>query len=319
MPGYRADAAYDTAFLARELTQIETELYKVKYQDILWRQFVPVKNAGLNPGAKYFVYKVFNYFGLAKYISDFAADLPSVGIGVKEVVNKVHSMGASYQYSADDLMNASMANLPLERLEAEIAFEVIERLMDHDAAFGNPNLGMVGFLQLPGVAVDTAAVAGSDSPTGATTSTYFTDKTPDKVLTDLHHLSQAMVDGSKQLLKPNTMIMPPTLYGYIATKSISTNQPQMTILDVFLKNSPYIKSVGVWIHLETAGATAGPRIMVCDNSSRNGEAYVPMEAKAMPAQERNLSLVINVWAKFGGFILRQPLAYRYLDLCGPVV
>jgi hypothetical protein len=327
-PTFRQDAAYDSAFLARELTQIESEMYRVQYEDIRWREFIPVKNSGLNPGAKFFVYKVWDYFGFAKWITDYADDLPRVGLRAKEVASRAVPLGDSYGWSAEELMQASMAGIALEREEARAAFEFIERKMEDAAVFGASEVGMLGWATHPSVSQTTAAANGNLN--GGTNSTQFQHKTAAQILKDLHGFVFTMRNRAKQKgeFTPNTLVLPPTIYGAIATMPVSDLQPDTMVLDVFVKTNTYVKTVQEWDKLETADghtvdsagvAHGAPRAVLYRKSNAVGEAYVPMEAKAEQPQPRNLAVVVNVWAKFGGFQLRQPLAYMYIDGLGPSV
>jgi hypothetical protein len=327
MDGLRQDAAYDTAFLARELTQIESEMYRVEYQDIQFRNFIPIKNSGLNPAAKFFVYKVWDYFGLAKWITDYADDLPRVGLRAKEVMSAAKDLGDSYGWSAKELMQAGMAGIALEREEARAAFEFIERKMEDAAVFGAPEVGMLGWANHPGVSTTTAAANGDEN--GGTNSTQFQHKTPAQILTDLHGFVFTMRNRAKQkgAFTPNTLALPPSIYGLISVMPVSDLSPLTTVLDVFIKTNPYVKTVVEWDLLETADghtvtngvASGAPRAVLYRKDGRVGEVYIPMEARAEQPQQRNLAVVVNVWATFGGFILRQPLAYMYIDGLGPAV
>ncbi len=315
----REDAAYDTAFLARELTQIEAEQYRVEYTDIKWRGIIPVRNTGLNPAAKTIAYKVWDYFGVAKFISSYADDLPNVGLKAKEEFSKIESIGDSYGFSALEMMQASMAGVGLEREEAAAAFEFIERKMEDVAFGGAPEAGLKGWANDSAVVVSSPAANGGENGGGGT-STQFRHKTPLEIVADLNAFVFEARDRAKQKagLTPNTMVMPETLYGLISTMPISDTVPLQTVLTVFVANNPYVKSVVPWEKLETAGEDGGPRIVLFNRSNRNGEAFVPMEARAEAPQQRNLAVVINVWARTGGFVMRQPLAYLYVDGAGPV-
>ncbi len=305
----RMDAAYDTMFLARELTQIESEQYRVQYPDIEFRQHIPIKNSGLNPGAKFFVYRVWDYMGMAKWISSYADDLPNVAIRSKEVASTAQAFGNSYQFSAEELMQASMAGLPLEREEANAAFEFMERFMDQVAWLGDAAVGMLGFLKHPNVGVTTPAADGTGS------ATTFASKTPAQILRDLYAVSLAMQTRSKKLFTADTLLLPPSLYGFIATKPVSDLQPLTTVLDVFKATDPYVKNVMAGpAYMETADAAGtGPRAVFYKKDPRAMSVYIPLEPRAIPPQERNLAVIVNIWGKLGGFILRQPLAMQYVD------
>jgi hypothetical protein len=316
-PTYRADAAYDTMFLARQLTQIETEVYRVQYADLKFRQIVPIKNTGLNPGAASFVYSVWDWFGVAKFISSFADDLPRVGIRAKEVASLVHSLGDSYGYSLLDLMQASMAGISLDSEEAKAAAAAIERKLDYVAALGEPALGMLGWANQPNVTVSSPAANGAQNGGGGT-STQFRHKTAEQILMDLDGVAADMAVSTFETFIPDTIVMPPSLYAILAVQRTSNLNTTETTLSNFLKVSPYIKRIETWNRLERAGATGGPRIVFQKSDPQVGQFYIPMEAKTVPPQERNLAIVVNLWARTGGFVLRQPLGMRYVDLAGPV-
>jgi len=315
----REDAAYDTMFLARELTQIEAEQYRVLYPDIKFRSILPVRSSGLDPAASFIVYKVWDYFGLAKFISHYADDLPKVGLRAKEVASKVESIGNSYGWSILEMMRASLAGVALEREEAQAAFEFIERKHQELAVRGAPEVGLGGFATNSEVAVSSPAANGGENGGGGT-STNFIHKTPLEIVADLNALVFEARDAARQIgaLTPNKMVMPETLYGLVSTMPMSDQNPTTTVLSVFVANNPYVKTVVPWNELETAGDDGGPRIVLFNDSRRHGEYLEPLPARAEAPQDRNLAVVVNVWSRSGGYVIRQPLAYLYVDGAGPV-
>ena len=147
----------------------------------------------------------------------------------------------------------------------------------------------------------------------------------------MHRFVQPSVDAAKGKFIPDSLAIPPSIHGLLATMPVSDLQPNQTVWATFLATSPYIRSesqVTPWYLLETAfgrtvdaaGVVHGsPLMVVYRKDPKAGEFYIPMEAKAIPPQYRNLAVVVNIWGKVGGWLLRQPLAYRYVTSLGPAV
>src|SRR5262252_1334741 len=167
-PAKRQDTVtLNTAFLATELEALEAEFHRPLHTPLPFRQAVPVKNSGFPPGAETISYKVMDWTGEAKFISNAADDLPLVNVAAGKEGQRVHNVGAAYQVTLPELQAASMANLPLEREEALAAAEAIERKLDKVAAVGETGLGIYGVLNADGagVAINTPAANGTGSGT----------------------------------------------------------------------------------------------------------------------------------------------------------
>lgn len=301
----RTDAKV-SAFLSQELEAIESELYRVEYPEIKFRQFLPVKN-DYPAGVETISYRVYDIFGHAKFIANYAEDLPYVAVRGEKFSSNVEGIGVAYGYSTQDLRAAAMAGLPLDREEAQAAMEFVERRMDSASAFGKKGLNMVGVLAHPNVPVDTAPATGTGS------STLWEDKTPALILADMHLLVQNQVDDTRELHPPDTLLLPPAFYGLIATTPMDT-QNGTTILRRFLETSPYIRNVGSWNHLDTADeAGTGPRMICYKRDPRVVSVAIPMEALQHEPERRGLMFSVPIEARYGGVIVRIPLAIRYMD------
>ncbi len=303
----RTDAKV-SAFLSQELEQIEQEIYWVEYPEIKFRRHVPV-DTNYHPGVDTISYRVYDMFGIAKFISNYAGDLPDQSVAGEKFSTNVEGMGASYGYSTQDLRASALSGFSLDREEGRSAMESIERLMDEATAFGSPRFGMQGFLNHPNVPVD---VVEND---GESASTEWADKSPSLILRDMHALAQAQVDATKEIHPPNTMLLPPAHYGLVNSRYLDSTA-QTTILEAFLKTNPYIKTVESWNRLDEAGDDAGPRMMVYKKDPSVAKVAIPMEVVQHEAQRKNLSFRIPMEARFGGVIVKKPLAMRYADGIG---
>ena len=287
-----------SAFLAQELEAVEAEIYRVEYPALKWRTILPV-DTNYPSAVDTISYRVFDAFGEAKLIANYADDLPMSDVHGEKFSSNVEGIGAAYGYSTHELRAAAMAGMPLDRERAEMAMEAIERKMDTFAALGEPKVGFVGFARHPNVPVDTSAAWSSAT----------------LALQEMNDLAQAQVDATNELHPPDTMLLPPTLYGYAAvTLMNSANPAGETVLSQFLKTSPYIKNVMSWRPLATAGDHGGKRVIVWKRDPKVAKVAVPMEAIAGEPEKRNLFFTVPMEARFGGCIVKLPLAIRYLDV-----
>ena len=80
-----------------------------------------------------------------------------------------------------------------------------------------------------------------------------------------------------------------------------------SVLEFFQKKYPNLTIQGIW-ELEKAGS-GGKNLAICyEKSVDNLNLEVPKDFQQLPAQERNLELVVNCIARVGGVFLRYPLS-----------
>jgi hypothetical protein len=184
--------------------------------------------------------------------------------------------------------------------------EFVERRMDHATALGKSELGMYGFVNHPNVPIDTAADIGAGV-------TEWDNKTPDQILADMHAFALAQWEDTQELHPPTDMLLPTHHYGLVSTRRMGVDT-NTTILQMFLATNPFIKNVQSWYRLNTADeAGTGPRAVCYKKSPRVVKVAVPMEAIQHEPERRGLMFKVPVEARFGGCLVRMPLAMRYLD------
>ena len=297
--GTRTDAKY-TAFLAQDLEAVEAEMYRVEYPELKFRSILPVDN-NYPTGVETIAYRVMDGFGEAKFIAAGADDLPLADVHGEKFSSNVESIGAGYAYNTHELRASAMGGVQLDRERAQIAMEMIERKMDDSVAMGAEEVGMVGFARHPNVPVDSSAA--------------WSGLTADQILSKMNDLAQAVVDATKGVHKPDTMLLPDTLYGLVAVKLMNTANPTgETVLSQFLKTQPYIRTVQAWRPLETASETGGKRVICYKRDPKVAKVAIPMEAISHEPERRGLKFIVPLEARFGGVIVKLPLAIRYLDV-----
>lgn len=301
----RFDAALDgrhAAFLEKQLEYVKAQTYDIQYSSLKARLFIPVNNEIPN-GAASHVYQSWDEYGRADIISSYGDDFKRVGVGVKEFIGAIKSIGASYAYSIEDLRRSAFAGTNLDTRLAQAARNAIEFELDHLAAFGHKESKLNGFLTNPNIPVKKASAPWFGAAV----------KEPRKILEDLTTLVGDIVDRTEELHAPDTLLLPTKHYAHIAQTPISS-VTETTILKSFLANSPYIKGIDSWKKLDSADeAGKGPRIVAYKRAPDVLQLEIPQEFEQFPPQPRNMEFVINCHAKFAGVSVYYPLAIAFLD------
>ena len=291
----------ETMFFQRELEQVKAKSYDVLKVPLKAFELIPVDSTTA-PGARTVTYEQYDSTGIAKIISNYADDLPTADVKGKEFHSTIKAIGNSYVYSKDDIRAAQFAGKPLNQRKANAAVEAHRQLMNKLAFFGDAEYGIQGLLTNANIP-NAPVVAGA-----ATTLTWVT-KTPDEILKDLNSAVSDMLDLTKGVEVPNTIVMPIAQYNHIATTARSANS-DTTILEFFKGNNPGIEVM--WATELKGAFTGGTDGFIVYN--RNPDKLfleVPMMVEVSPAQEKGLSYIVPCESKFGGCIVPYPLSLSF--------
>lgn len=292
--------ANESAHLARELEHIKARTFDIRYPTLKARSFIPV-SSDADPGADTITYWQWDWRGMAKVITNYADDIPSVDAFKNEFRAPVISLASSYKWSIQDIRRAAMAGSQLDVRRATAARMAFERKVDEVAAFGEADTGVRGFLNNTNVPVLAA-------PTGT-----WSTATPAQIIEDMNFAVQSIIDATLETEIPDTMLLSTDLFGIIAQTPIAIDN-QTTILQSFLANNPYIRNIDQWtrLNLADAGGT-GPRIVTYRRSPDVLSLELPQDFEQFPPQERNLTFVVNTHGRIGGVLVYYPLAISYMD------
>jgi len=300
--------ANESAFLARQLLYVKVREANVLFPNIRFREFVPISNE-VPAGAEQYSIKTWNIAGLAKIVANYAHDFPTANAYVSETLGKVRSVGNSYSYTVQDLRAAAMQpNVSIDQRRADVARLVHERTVETVCAYGDTANGLPGFVNNATVASVSGLTGGWGSATG------------EVILSDLHKIAQAVVNQSKTIHAPDTMLLPTTVWGLVATKPYSSVVPR-TILDVFLESNPYIKNVDQWVLLDAANSNpdgegarlAYNRIICYERNPANVTFEIPQEFEQFAPQLEGLQYTIPCHSRVGGVTISYPLSVVYAD------
>lgn len=297
--------ASETIYLARQLLEMETTVYKEVYPALRGREFVPKSPMSL--GAKYFGYQEETIYGggQRKIIADMATDLPMVNVSRTETQARVYPLGRAFQYTVLELSHAAYANEPLDTTLASAARFAIEQDIDGLLQVGDAAYNMLGLLNQ--TSTNTYVV-----PNGGLGSPLWTQKTADEILLDLHGIAKAAHIATKSADMSTKMLLPLDSYQLISTKPRSTTS-DTTVLEFFLGTSQWVKSVEPWYACDTAGAL-GVKRAVAYRPEVDAVFYkMPREFQMLPAEARGLRFVVDCIAEYGGVHARKPKTITYAD------
>lgn len=295
--------ASESIFTENQLKEMDRTLYETKFPEIRFRDFLPTRQ--INPGAMVYSYKMYTKYGVAKWISDYSSNLPRAGVKAVEFFRNIKGFGIAFGWSVQEIRSAMMANEPLEDMEAMAARRGAEEFFDTVARNGDSELGLLGLLNQTNTTSYTV-------PNGVSGSAEFRHKTPDEVVADLHGIANNIVSTTRDVEKPDTLILPTEQFTDISSRRMGDGD-STTILKHFLASSPYIKNVASWHHLASAGAGGTDR-MVCYRRDRaNLEMIIGQEFETFPPQTKNLAIEVPCHARTGGVVVRYPLSISYGD------
>jgi hypothetical protein len=298
--------AGESAFFARQLEEIRGRSYDLKLIELKARMLIPVDNS-VPPGADAVTYRQYTSNGIAKMVASYAEDFPRADVFGKEFSVKPKSIGASYGYNVQEIRAAQMTGLPLEQRKANAARRAIEEKIDSIAQIGDSDTGLVGLL-------NQGTTTTYSVPNGASGLPDWAHKTPAEILADMNGAVNAVISNTKEVEHPDTMLLPIDQYTLVATLPWSPqNASNVTVLEMFLKNNPWVGEVEPWYALKGAGSGPTDRMVVYKRDPDHLMLVIPQEFEQFPPQAKGMEFVVPCHARCGGVQVPYPLAICYGD------
>lgn len=304
--------AGETVFFQRELESIKSKTYDVIKKPLRAFVLIPVDST-VGAGAETIVYQQYDMTGIAKIIANYADDLPRADVKGKEFVAKIKSIGDSYGYSFQEIRAAQMAGKPLAQKKANAALYAQRVKWNAIAFYGDEEHGLPGWLT-------NANIPSVSAPNdGAGTTTEFANKTPTQILRDLNNLVNGIFNLTKGAEEPDTLVLPNDQYTLIASTVYGTASDK-TILEMFLKNNPFISEVTWANELKAESLAAGGvtsftgDIAIAYNRDPDKMTFeMPQNFEQFPAQPQGLEMVIPCHSRVGGTLVYYPLSQSILE------
>lgn len=312
----RFDSAEDASvFFARELDYIKAQSYDVEYPEFTALKLFPISSE-VNAGAETITYYSYDKTGMAKIISNYATDLPRADAKGTPTTATIKSIGDSYGYSVQEMRASRMAGKSLDVRKAESARYQIDYLLNKIAWAGDTANGLTGVLTSGNnIPLYTIPANGSYVDAGGTThaSTKWEHKTYAQILDDINGMQKAVARTTKNVERPDTLVLPSDVYIDISTRQIE--HTGLTVKKFILDNAPYLKEIISAPELQ-ADATdinpyAGSGYNVAFLFTKNPKKFTiehPMPFFQHPVQPKGLELIVPCEARTAGAVIYYPLS-----------
>ncbi|ACG60351.1 gp29 major capsid protein [Iodobacter phage PhiPLPE] len=312
VPSVVNDADGGAAYYISQLASLETTVYEVPYADITYLEDVPVL-ANIPEYATHWNYRSYDGAAMGKFISANASDLPRVAQSAKLHQVELGYAGVECHYSLDELRTTAAVNMPIDSMQAELAFRGSEEHSQRVAYFGDTNRNMSGLLNNPNVTKTSATV-------------NYATCTGQELFDLLNNPVFAVVKASKRFHTPNTVLMFPDLWKR-ASSLLMTGYTDRTVIEHFQINNAYtlltrnpidikIRFQLMATELAAAGVSNGnkDRYVVYDKSERNLALAKPIPFRMLAPQLLGLGITVPAEYKISGTEYRYPLCAQYVDM-----
>ena len=272
-----------SVFFARELDHVKTETYDVEYPEMTALAIFPVTSE-IPEGAETFTYYSYDKTGMAKIINNYATDLPRADVKGKPVTGYVKSVGDSYGYSVQEMRASRLAGKSLDVRKGEAARYAMDYIVNKIAWAGDKDNGLVGILSedndIPKYVLSTVTVDGKEH-------TEFRYKNADQILDDINGMQKYTSQITKNVEKPDTLVLPSDVYIDLATRRIPDTET--TILKFVLDHAPYLKEIREANELQAESTDINPTgsnvMFLFTNDERKMALEIPMHFYQYPLQE----------------------------------
>ena len=302
------DSMGATAYFARELEYVKTQMYNIIYPEYKAFTLIPVSTEA-GPGATSIVYHQFDTTGYMKIIASYADDLPRADVIGKEFVSIVRSLGGSYGWNIQEVRSSALAGRPISDQKARAGRRAYDQTVNQLAWFGDAKYNMLGLLNQPNIPAGPVAVG---AVTGNTTWLGASPKNNDEKLKDMNDIMAEVTTSTLGTEIPDTLLLPTREYGHVKSEPRSSTS-DTTILQYFLNNH---EGVTVdWVNeladVANPPSGAGGPLNVMFAYRRSPDKLtleLPQLYEQFPVQERGLELIVPTHARIGGVIVYYPLS-----------
>ena len=292
--------AQQTTYFNRQLEVIKSQTYDIKQGNLRAVELFPVD--GTTPEyAETQTYYQYDARGLAKIVSDYGTDIPSVEVAGRAFTSKIETIALSYAYSIMDIKRASIQGTPLNVRKALATQRGV--MARHNQLFwvGDTVAGIVGVLSHASVPNAQVTADGTGS------SPLWSTKTPTQILRDLVQGVTEIKSLTKGVESPNLLVLSEGRLNVIRGTRMSADSSD-SILVAFNNMFPEIRVEGAE---ELAGAFQGGTegFLLGRNESTHIELIAPIVYEETPPEQKNLAYAVNAIGRNGGVAIYYPLAF----------
>lgn len=296
-----ADAA-ENLYVEKELEHLIPEMFEVEFEATSARGLLPVNN--VPAGADEVVWHQLKKTGLARFVANYADDIPMSDAFIEEFKAKMKSIAAAFDITIQDVNAGMMTGKSIEPIRSQAAMEAYLQLEDEVLWLGYAHFGFKGLANLANAVTYTVPADGTGS------STLWTTKTKLLIARDIFGLEHAVYEATKQRETPKRLVLP------LSRKPIF-NEPlqsgsDTTLAKYVLDNASFLKEMVFSTRVETAGAGSTKRMIAYDPNKSKLQALIS-DPSPLPPQAKNLTTRVPIHGRCGGVIAPKPMSVGYGD------
>jgi len=142
--------------------------------------------------------------------------ITSNSLDISKTTYPLHIWAQEIKYTVLELESAAKLGRPVDQQKFEFLQLKHQMDIDEQVYYGDSTTGDKGLLN-NALVTNHAIVAA-----GVSTHTPWVSKTPAEILTDVNELITSVWSASAWAVMPNRLLLPPAVFGYISTQTIST-------------------------------------------------------------------------------------------------
>lgn len=284
----------ESVFAARQLDYVKARTYDRKLTPMRALELVPT-SSDTPEWAETITYRSFDMVGMAKIIANYADDLPRADVSGKETTVPVRTLGDSYGYNVNELRASTALGTRLPERKAVAARRAIEVKQNQIAMVGDAKYGLYGITNHPNIGT-TGGLTGNWAGAGTTAA---------QIVADVDILYAAVTTQSKDVHTPNRLAIPSTALAAMKRKYVADTGGK-SAYTVVRENYPDLQILGMSELQDVGGSSL---TIIGEFSEENASLELVMPFNQLPAQARNLELVVPCLARTGGVSVHYPLAF----------
>lgn len=307
-----ADAQAAFPFVIAQGRNIETRIYQRRYPTFNYAAHVPVVTEGSEWAIGTTFFSV-DAAGEAKFLSGAGTDMPFNQVTRDQASHDFAMIGSGWEWNIEEINQASLYGINLNDQKAMSASDKVERLLNSVAMVGATEKNWTGLINSP-------LASRADAAAGASTSTFWGQKTNDEILADINGLLTSVRENSEEVEWADTLRLPPEAFRLISTKRLGAGDGLITLLEYIRRNNVYTAETGQPLDIQplrelaTASADGGGRMAAYRRDPEVIRFHLPMPRRVLqPRQKSIMGFETGIIARTGGTEIRLPGAVAYLD------
>lgn len=301
------DAQDALSFAVQQATYIEQEVYSTPLVDIVYPDLAAVDSSApeWSPSVTFFS---MDQVGRAEWFSAQADDVPLADVTRTKYEQPVELAAIGYEYNIEELSVASILGQNISAERGLAARRAAEEFVQNVFFNGDVDKGWTGLLNQTNAVSQTAAAGGGGTR-------LWSDKTATEILSDVTAAYKAVLDQTKGLERPDTMLLPLSSLTSLSTTIIDGTAT--SVLDVIQRMNPYTALTGMplrirgLIQLETVSKG---RAVLYSRNPQVLKLHLPMSHRFTDVWRVGpLRYAVPGIFRTGGLDVRRPKAICYIN------